>query len=679
MCALAKDDELAQIQIDFESVEKTFDEERVKLGTLLETVAATSAPKEVQLPKLELPTFSGNPDEWIAFRELFVVAVHDNPVLKGSQKLQYLLLALKEKAANCVQTAAITDSYYASAWDRVNKRFHNKHEILKAVIHKLMSQPSIKTESPTAFRALADNTNECVTIFILLERAVDKWDHILVYILVEKLDDESRPLVKVWDASGGQQVIRAMLDNGSQVAIITSSCVQRPGLPWKRATINVTGISNCNAGTSRGRVELQLSSCVVPTFRKVDILLGADVYGVLRLDSRKSGPPGTPLAMNFSLGWVVLGPTGTSAEEPIEDMPERAKEEERIPKIISAAVLANKFPLLERFSSLSTLVRVTAYILRFVQHSAFPSEIKAIARHQRVHSDSNKSPNPFLDQELVLRVGRRLDKAKLVIRSFLYFFLDSPALGVGDQRRVHCIPLAFHFQKRKARSNPQRLAPTSSEPIGVPGISEARNIYCSSRGCLEPSGRRGNNLEVQSPRSSAFRWTVGSWRQVSEVPPEAGAIPEEDDIATEINRLSRWQLSQKIVQHFWKRWSSEYLSRLQQRPKWLATQPNLRIGDLVLVQRKRRIVGRIKCRNVKNDCPPVDCSDAVSVPGKCCKICPEKLKSYENITSDGLLTDDIESNENNKGSKDIRRKDLIGYKMLWLLIYLNYPDVCSRI
>ncbi|CAG7720226.1 unnamed protein product [Allacma fusca] len=44
---------------------------------------------------------------------------------------------------------------------------------------------------------------------------------------------------------------------------------------------------------------------------------------------------------------------------------------------------------------------------------------------------------------------------------------------------------------------------------------------------------------------------------------------------------------QKITQHFWKRWSNEYLTRLQQRPKWLAMKPALQIGDLVLVQDDR--------------------------------------------------------------------------------------------
>jgi len=47
------------------------------------------------------------------------------------------------------------------------------------------------------------------------------------------------------------------------------------------------------------------------------------------------------------------------------------------------------------------------------------------------------------------------------------------------------------------------------------------------------------------------------------------AVPEPDITTLPQNKLSRWQLVQTLQQQFWKRWSSEFLSRLQQRPKWL--------------------------------------------------------------------------------------------------------------
>lgn len=61
-------------------------------------------------------------------------------------------------------------------------------------------------------------------------------------------------------------------------------------------------------------------------------------------------------------------------------------------------------------------------------------------------------------------------------------------------------------------------------------------------------------------------------------------VPEETYLQTNTNRLSRWQLTQKLLQDFWSRWSREYLTNLQQRPKWLKELPNLKIGDLVIVK-----------------------------------------------------------------------------------------------
>lgn len=62
------------------------------------------------------------------------------------------------------------------------------------------------------------------------------------------------------------------------------------------------------------------------------------------------------------------------------------------------------------------------------------------------------------------------------------------------------------------------------------------------------------------------------------------AVPEPNLTTLPENRLSRWQLVQSLQQQFWKRWSSEYLSRLQQRHKWLQQKTNLKVDDIVLIK-----------------------------------------------------------------------------------------------
>jgi Family of unknown function (DUF5641) len=45
------------------------------------------------------------------------------------------------------------------------------------------------------------------------------------------------------------------------------------------------------------------------------------------------------------------------------------------------------------------------------------------------------------------------------------------------------------------------------------------------------------------------------------------ALIERDFTEINVNRLQRWQLVQNLTQYFWKRWSREYLTSLQQRVK----------------------------------------------------------------------------------------------------------------
>lgn len=39
-----------------------------------------------------------------------------------------------------------------------------------------------------------------------------------------------------------------------------------------------------------------------------------------------------------------------------------------------------------------------------------------------------------------------------------------------------------------------------------------------------------------------------------------------------------------MSQTFWKAWAQDYLQELQQRSKWKRAQPNLKVGDLVIVR-----------------------------------------------------------------------------------------------
>ncbi|CAK9814055.1 hypothetical protein ANTPLA_LOCUS8052 [Anthophora plagiata] len=63
------------------------------------------------------------------------------------------------------------------------------------------------------------------------------------------------------------------------------------------------------------------------------------------------------------------------------------------------------------------------------------------------------------------------------------------------------------------------------------------------------------------------------------------AIPQPDFTNLNESRVNRYQLLQKMLQHFWKRWHREYLHGLQQRHKWRADSPDpIQTGAMVLLR-----------------------------------------------------------------------------------------------
>lgn len=62
------------------------------------------------------------------------------------------------------------------------------------------------------------------------------------------------------------------------------------------------------------------------------------------------------------------------------------------------------------------------------------------------------------------------------------------------------------------------------------------------------------------------------------------ALPEQDVEYHPHSHLTKWKLCSMLTQQFWKRWSTEYLTTLQKRSKWITPQPNYRKDDIVLVR-----------------------------------------------------------------------------------------------
>ncbi|XP_071648512.1 uncharacterized protein [Temnothorax longispinosus] len=235
--------------------------------------------------------------------------------------------------------------------------------------------------------------------------------------------------------------------------------------------------------------------------------------------------------------------------------------------------------LLNKYSSLSRIERILAWIVRFgfnvrrnrdnrnldfltideirrahqllivaVQRVHFSEEMSSLLSGKQIRSSSKLlSLNPFVDERGLLRVGGRIQNSQVA------FEKKHPIILPSDSRFTRLLFEKEH--RRLLHIGPQALLYSIREKYWpFKGKIIARKITHDCITCFR------NKPKLLSQIMDA---------DVTDIP---------------LNRLDRWQAVQRIAQDFWKRWSREYLTSLQGRTKWTSERDNLAINDVVLIQ-----------------------------------------------------------------------------------------------
>lgn len=152
---------------------------------------------DVRLPKIDIPTFSGDYLEWISYRDMFVSLVHDNPRLSPVQKYYFLKGSCKDTPLSIVSEYPACDASYDHAWSALSRRYHNKRKICDTVFRKLFDIAK-SDGSGESIKKILDTTRNCLALFSTLEIRCENWDPILIHITVGKLDLQT---CKEWEQS----------------------------------------------------------------------------------------------------------------------------------------------------------------------------------------------------------------------------------------------------------------------------------------------------------------------------------------------------------------------------------------------------------------------------------------------------------------------------------------------
>ena len=117
-------------------------------------VAVTSSGSlTTRLPKLTLPSFSGEYTQWVSFWDQFTTLVDSKVDMTNVEKFSYLKLSLKgDTAAQIVSSLLVTDANYDIAKRKLEERYNNKSSIVKAHLAAIYTLPAIKRESNVELR-----------------------------------------------------------------------------------------------------------------------------------------------------------------------------------------------------------------------------------------------------------------------------------------------------------------------------------------------------------------------------------------------------------------------------------------------------------------------------------------------------------------------------------------------
>ena len=155
-----------------------------------------------QLPKLTLPTFSGDSLQFQTFWDSFEAAIHNNKGLTGVQKFHYLRAQLLGDAAHVIDNLPLTDKNYEHSVALLKDRFGQPYKLVSAYMDALMNLPK-PANNRASLQAFHDKLESHMRALQSLGKSRDSYCAMLTPMVLGKLPLELKKQFAREHSSGG--------------------------------------------------------------------------------------------------------------------------------------------------------------------------------------------------------------------------------------------------------------------------------------------------------------------------------------------------------------------------------------------------------------------------------------------------------------------------------------------
>ncbi|XP_046396977.1 uncharacterized protein LOC124163913 [Ischnura elegans] len=534
----------------------------------------------VRLPVPELPKFSGDFRNWETFRDLLKSMIIDRKDISQVAKLQYLLSCLSGEAADLVRTIPITEENFTLAWQSLQNYYENNRRITSAHLAALFDLKSMQNESVSELRRIYAGTVNPLLSLEALRRPVCHWDDLIVFITERRLDPQTRRDWEIKLENSTAPPTYEMLKNFLKTKIMSLDSLESCG-------------NKQSSGSPKGMQQRRQFHEKSGSYKSKSFHMGGST--VMK----------NPLcALCGRSHWLAY--CETFRDKSVEQRKEFVLSKNLCFNCFGQHVLRN-------------CISKKSCQVCHKKHHTFLHEPSTNSESSKncVKNQSTSSFPVFTEESIERKLTNVIDsKPETVLLSTAWVKVQGPHGNVVLARALldQCAQSSFITESLCQRL---RLDKKSASVV-VSGLGNSHHMKCkgsvsviikprfmSTFSChtealvvpkvtlYKPSLLTRDNwphlkeLELADPKyyqagqidlllGAAVHARVVEGRVVKgeanhpiAMATALGWILSEPALIEEnIPTLKRWQMVQQMLQHYWRRWSREYLQSLQQRQKW---------------------------------------------------------------------------------------------------------------